>query len=68
MGDLLYSTKRKTRTSDEILEDAILTDNCEDVRALEVTSTMEYINKQLKLILSKLEGLEIQTRNSNWNN
>ena len=38
--------------------EAAITDNREEDKALGATSTMEEITKQLKLILSKLEGLE----------
>ena len=44
-------------TADNIREVAI-TDNGEEVQGLGTTSTLEEITKQLKLILSKLEGLE----------
>ena len=75
MEDLLYGSKRKTRTSDsdneakspdgkkicnenttaDDIREVAITDNGE---ALGATSTIEDITKQLKLILSKLEGLE----------
>ena len=78
MEDLLYSSKRKTRTSDSDNEakspegmkicneniiaydirEVSITENREEVQALGATSIMEDITKQLKLILSKLEGLE----------
>ena len=78
MEDLLYGSKRKTRTSDsdneakspdgkkicnenttaDDIREVAITDNGEEVQALGATSTIEDITKQLKLILSKLEGLE----------
>jgi len=76
MEDLLYGSKRKTRTSDsdneakspegkkicnenttaDDIREVAITDNGEEVQALGATSTMEDITKQLKVILSKLEG------------
>ena len=76
MEDLLYGSKRKTRTSDsdneakspegkkicnttaDDIREVAITDNGDEVQALGATSTMEDTTKQLKLILSKLEGLE----------